>query len=270
MIRFFKLSGGGNDFIALAEPETQPDTQTIRQWCRRGVSIGADGVFVLSRELGGLKLDYWNSDGGPAAFCGNAARCAVVLAHELGWIGERCRLKTLAGELDGRIIDPRTSEIEAPLPRQPVAQTITTSQGSFDGWSTAVGVPHFVISHQGDLASLDVNGLAPEIRSHPDFGADGTNVDWIGSSGSDEQSMTIRSFERGVESETLACGSGVLAAAAACVAAGQRLPLEFTTRGGFRFQVLGQTHDRAVQDWRLSGDARLVASGVIEAGALSC
>ncbi len=269
MTRFYKLSGGGNDFIGLLEPASLPDSRTLALWCRRGLSIGADGVFVLNREIEGIRFDYWNSDGEKADFCANAARCAVRLAHEVGWIGSAAGLRTAVGNLQGTIVDEDKVEVDAPLPGAPTQRSVTTSKGSFEGWSTAVGVPHFIIFVDDGLADLAVAELAPEIRSHSDFGPSGTNVDWVQKT-SPGSPAAIRSFERGVEGETLACGSGVLSAAAACVAAGSTLPLAFSTRGGSVFEVQGRLGDAGVTAWSLLGDARLIASGVIERGAAAC
>jgi len=82
--QFFKVSGGGNDFLALIEPERPPDQAEIVAWCARGLSMGADGVFVLRRAGAAIGMDYWNSDGRPAALCVNGTRCAARLAFELG------------------------------------------------------------------------------------------------------------------------------------------------------------------------------------------
>ena len=90
MIPFFKLSGCGNDFIALVEPEAPPQASAIRAWCRRGLSLGADGVFTLRRTRPEtVEMRYWNSDGGAAALCLNGTRCAAQLAFHLGWVRDR-------------------------------------------------------------------------------------------------------------------------------------------------------------------------------------
>ena len=101
MIRFYKVSGSGNDFLALAEPLQVPSPETIRSWCRRGVSLGADGLFILRRAGAGAAvmatMDYFNADGLPADLCLNGTRCAAQLAFHLGWAGGTLQMRTGAG-----------------------------------------------------------------------------------------------------------------------------------------------------------------------------
>ena len=272
MTPFYKLSGGGNDFIALVEPECRPEAETVRRWCRRGVSLGADGLFLLRRREGGVAMEYYNADGRSATLCINAARCAARLAEHLSWADRRLEVRTAGGDFQAEILDPTTVSVEAPLPSSaPRFLKLDLESASLEGWSTAVGVPHFVCLSDsslpsGGLADLDVDSLGAQARSHPAFGAEGTNVDFVHFPSA--SSMLIRSFERGIEGETLACGTGVLAAAAVGVAElGHRLPIEVTTRGGYRFVVEGEVSGPVVRRWALAGDARVVASGSLLEGA---
>ncbi len=91
MRHFFRLSGGGNDFLALVEPIDDPQPDQIRAWCRRGLSLGADGLFVLDRSPDGARMRYFNADGSAASLCLNGTRCAVRLARHLGWIDKSGR-----------------------------------------------------------------------------------------------------------------------------------------------------------------------------------
>ena len=258
---FFKLSGGGNDFVALAEPDVVPDPATIRHWCHRGISIGADGVFVLRRAGEALALQYWNSDGGEAALCLNAARCAVRLAAVLGWGAPPFRIETGAGPLIGNVVDAERTSIEAPAPDPPpTLHRLDTEGRTFDGWLTRVGVPHLVVFMETPLQELDVAWWGSRLRSHSELDSQGANVDFVEIEGSDR--MSLRSFERGIEGETLACGTGMVAAAAAGVAAGRTgLPIRVTTRGGFEFEIRTEEKPNSAQRWFLAGDARLVAQG---------
>lgn len=254
----YRLSGGGNDFLALAEPETMPDEQRIRTWCRRGLSLGADGLFVLRREGPDVVMDYFNADGRSAELCLNGTRCAARLARHLGWCDEQLRLLTGAGPVHARILDETSTGLELPAPAPPEACKVEVDGTSFRGWFLEVGVPHFVVAWSPGLADAPVAVAGPMLRRHPRFGARGANVDFAHYPG--RHRLEVRTFERGVEAETLACGTGVMAAAAVGVADyGLTLPIEALTAGGFTMRVEAAGEKDGEERWRLSGDARLLA-----------
>ena len=270
MTRFYKLSGSGNDFLALAEPWETPTAEKIRAWCRRGVSMGADGLFVLRRateeETGaaGATMDYFNADGLPADLCLNGTRCAAQLAFHLGWAETRVRLRTGAGSVAARRLDQGSTAVELPAPPDPPqALTVEIEGVALAGWRIAVGVPHFVIVWPDGLETAPVRELGSQLRSHLVFGPPGTNVNFVRFPAPGR--MQIRTFERGVEDETLSCGTGCLAGAAVGLQLGAaRLPLAVETQGGFTLTVDG---DPEAGSWFLSGDARVVAEGEILPGA---
>lgn len=275
MIGYYRLSGGGNDFLALVEPGSPPDPTEITAWCRRGVSLGADGLFVLERKPGisptTLRMRYFNADGLEAELCLNGTRCAARLALELGWIRDpkaAFAIETGAGDLTARAVDSDRIEVELPVPAEAPRQCRVAALDRFhDGWEVVVGVPHFVIEVASGLQALELADCGPALRYHEHFAPRGANVDWIELR---PGGFAIRSWERGVEAETLACGSGVLAACAAAVASGRlELPAEVQTRGGFVFSVRGETAGAAIRSWSLSGDARIVARGEIYPGAVA-
>lgn len=276
-MRYYKLSGAGNDFLALAEPDRLPAAAEIAAWCRRGLSLGADGLFVLARRAdGAVGMDYFNADGHPAALCLNGTRCAALLAFELGWARDLVRIRTGAGEvLAERVERGSGSEIalDALLPEDsPTAMRVELppqeSSGetdAMDGHRVEVGVPHFVLECAAGVKGAPVSVLGPAIRHHDAFAPAGTNVHFVHY---EQGSFDIRSWERGVEAETLACGSGVLAATAVGLALGRlRLPVEARTHGGFALRVEGETSGSTVLRWRLVGDARLLARGELLPGA---
>ncbi|HEX2465163.1 MAG TPA: diaminopimelate epimerase [Thermoanaerobaculia bacterium] len=267
MTSFIKMSGCGNDFIALVEPVEAPAEGAIRAWCRRGISLGADGVFTLHRlRPQAVEMRYWNSDGGEAALCLNGTRCAAQLAFQLGWSSDRVTVRTGAGELAARRLASGAVAVEAPLPEPPSKTTLVTPDGAFTGWLARVGVPHLVCFRDQPVESVPLDDWSPALRRHRDLGPEGANVDFVEMRG--RHDLTIRSFERGIEGETLACGTGVLATAAAALAAGlAELPIRALTRGGFTLEVLGETDDAKVKRWELAGEARLVAEGTLLPGA---
>jgi len=271
MTRFYKLSGSGNDFLALAEPRETPPPERIRAWCRRGVSLGADGLFVLRRAPGGdngATMDYFNADGLPADLCLNGTRCAAQLAFHLGWAGgtetQTLRLRTGAGTVATRRLDEGRTAVELPAPVEPPQPLTVDAAGTpHAGWRILVGVPHFVLLWPDGLETAPVRELGRQLRYHPVFGAPGTNVDFVRFPA--RERMEIRTYERGVEDETLSCGTGVLAGAAVGLALAKvRLPLQVETQGGFELLVDG---DPEAGSWSLAGDARVVAEGELLPGA---
>ena len=264
MSRYYKLSGGGNDFLALAEPDERPDPSLIANWCRRGLSAGADGLFVLERIDGGVRMVHFNSDGGRAALCLNGTRCAARLALHLGWSDGRLTVVTDAGPYPATVEGPHEVELEIEAPGDDAQRLELEVDGAvWEAYHLVVGVPHLVLLWNEDMSTAPVDTLGRTLRSHPRLGAEGANVDFVDFPTPGE--MLIRSFERGVEGETLACGTGVLAAAAvAGDIASAQLPLEALTKGGFRVSVRpGPTPQR----WRMRGDARLLAEGFLHEGA---
>jgi diaminopimelate epimerase len=261
MTSFYKLSGGGNDFLALVEPEVEPSPKSIRAWCARGVSVGADGLFTLARRESGARMIHYNADGGRAELCLNGTRCAARLAFHLGWAADELVIETDSGEIDAGDAGSQVVKLELEPPRAaPLAMTLDVEGRATDGWRLRVGGPHFVIAWEEGLARAPLESLGPPLRSHPDLGAEGANVHFVDFA--EPGRFGIRSWERGVEAETLACGSGVLASAAVGLATGRvELPVTALTRGGFELEVDGALEDGRLTLWSLAGDARLIAQG---------
>ena len=266
MVDFFKVSGSGNDFIALVEPPASPTPDEIRAWCRRGVSLGADGLFVLRRSGEAAVMDYWNADGTAAGLCLNGTRCAARLAFHLGWAAEQVVIATGAGALPCRRAGEARVAVEVPPPTAPPELLSLEVDGqSHAGWRVQVGVPHLVVPWPESLTAAPVEALGRRLRNHPALAPNGSNVDFVRFP--EPRTLEIRSYERGVEAETLACGTGVLAAAAVGLLLGRvELPLAAHTLGGFPLGVEGEADPRpgggwTVRRWSLTGDARIIASG---------
>ena len=257
---FFKVSGAGNDFIALVEPPRAPGPDEIRAWCRRGLSLGADGVFTLTRNARGARMVHYNADGGRSDLCLNASRCAARLVFHLGWQEADLELTTDVGVLRARIDGGRVAlELPAIL-GEPEARALEVGSAVYEGWWLRVGVEHFVLPWPESLSRAPVAELGPKLRSHPGLGPQGANVNFVRFPSSTQ--LEIRTFERGVEGETLACGTGVVAAAVAGVAAGRlEVPVTVLTSGGFDLTVDGETEAGRLRRAMLAGDARIVARG---------
>ncbi len=281
---YFKLSGAGNDFLALIEPAAPPNEQQIRTWCRRGLSLGADGVFTLAREGETVRMVHYNADGGRAELCLNGSRCAAALAFHLGWaergapeapkrdVAPEARERdTLSLETDAGVLRARQAggdRIAVELPDivgEPEARTLSFGGKAYTGWLLSVGVPHFVLPWPEGLTRAPVDGLGKILRAHPDLGDAGANVDFVRFISDVPGRCELRTFERGVEAETLACGTGVVATVAAGVAAGEfRLPATVLTAAGYELIV---RRGEAGAPWVLEGDARILARGELLNGA---
>ena len=266
MSELLRTSGAGNDFLVLVEPAAPPASETIRAWCARGVSLGADGVFTIRRVAPGddgeaaiaIDMTYWNADGGEAALCVNATRCAAQLAFHLGWAEGAVTVRTGAGPFAARQVSTDEIELEMAPPDDDPREVPLNYR--FGGWTLTVGVPHAVVPWDADLALCPVVDWGRMVRGHEIFGDAGANANFVRFPG--EHELEIRTFERGVEAETLACGSGVLAAVAVGVWTGKlELPVRARTKGGFDLTVDGAVADdgRRIARWTMAGDARVLA-----------
>jgi len=266
MRHFFRLSGGGNDFLALVEPLDDPTPAQIRAWCHRGLSLGADGLFLLHRSPDGARMSHFNADGSEADLCLNGARCAVRLARHLGWSDNEIVIETGAGLIPGSSLEVTSVTLALERPDEPEPLELHVDGELIQGFRVPVGVPHFVLPRPDGVARAPVASLGQRLRSDPVFGDAGTNVDFVHFV--DQHRMDIRTYERGVESETLACGTGVMASVTVGVAQGElELPVTVLTRGGFQFEVGSWIDDRGDPRWGLKGDARLLAEGELIEGA---
>lgn len=219
--RFFKMSGSGNDFVFFngLDADTSPleTPAAVARICARGIGIGADGVVVLGRpgglEVADLGIRYYNADGSRASLCGNATLCTANLAVQLGMVDPAgFIIATDAGVVRANVregvpgfaLPPVTDACGAisAIPPEAGEQRL--------GYATA-GVPHVVI-RVPDLAVCDVLGRGRRVRTHPALLA-GANVNFVAPTGRGGGAWAIRTYERGVEGETLACGTGSVASA---------------------------------------------------------
>ncbi len=213
MIPFDKLVGAGNDFVFIHHsdlPESIDRRLLAQEICHRNSGIGADGLVILHRgEPANLFVwDFYNRDGSKAEMCGNAARCTVLFIHKHFQLN-RCEFKTLAGTVQGAF-NPGHIEVQWSLASEKMAELSIDLENfkTFKGFYINTGVPHFVLhNHVNEVTLQD----CAEIQAHPRFGEDQTNVTLLDS---DEDGVhKTKTFERGVKSFTLACGTGVIASA---------------------------------------------------------
>ena len=255
-IPFWKLTGAGNDFVLLeGRPAGRPAAALARALCDRRFGVGADGLLIMSRRGARIRLDYWNADGSPA-FCGNGSRCAVIWAAGRGWLkGRRAGLETSRGPLGARLTSKGRAEVAMPAPKGlRLGVNIKTRGGPLQAHYVDTGVPHAVV-FVPDVASVDVEGAGRELRFHKAFGRAGANVDFVEIR---KDGLLLRTYERGVEAETLACGTGVVAAAFVARVLGYApSPVRVAVRGG---DALSVSFDDGP---RLEGPGRIVFTGEV-------
>jgi len=260
---FYKMTAGGNDFILFDGRETpfggKDLAGLIRAVCTRALSVGADGVIVLERSpRAHLRARFFNPDGG-TTFCGNGARCAARLAYLKGMAPAMMTLETDLMVHRAEVEGMRVS-IEMREPRGFTSGLSLEVGGErIQGSSVDTGVPHFVV-FRPIRPEESIETLGRALRNHPHFAPEGTNVNFIqeGQGGA----LDIRTYERGVEGETLACGTGSVAAALAAAASERaRSPVTLRTRSGELIRVRFEGDPRRAAGVRLEGDARLVFVG---------
>lgn len=230
-LRFWKLSGAGNDFVLLAGlPRGRSGPALARRLCDRRFGVGADGLLSVARRAGRVRLDYWNVDGS-AAFCGNGTRCGALWAAARGLVAGRAfTLDTIRGPLSIRLGGHGRAEVDMPPPsRLRLGLRLKAAGRTWTAHFVDTGTPHAVVI-VADVEAVDVKNLGRALRFHKAFGPAGANVDFVELRGG---RLLLRTYERGVEDETLACGTGVMAAAAVARAmrkAGDRVKVR--VRGG--------------------------------------
>src|SRR5688572_24696769 len=265
-ITFSKMAGGGNDFVIIDNRTlkiTDP-VELTRRICTRALSVGADGLILIESSVRAtFRMRYYNSDGSLGEFCGNGTRCAARFAFMNVIAGKQMTIETDAGIVNATIGDAGTVTITLPPPyafraERPVKIGETVVRGS----SIMVGVPHYVIFLRDDLWQQDIAPLGRAIRRHPEMQPAGTNVNFVVVR--DDRSIEVRTYERGVEAETLSCGSGVVASAVVSALFGRvKSPVRVLTRSGTAYEVSFDIVPGGVDNVRLKGDARIIFRSTI-------
>ena len=267
-IALTKMSGAGNDFVVLdgeAWASVPGDRAAwVRAVCRRGLSVGADGVLVVtSGAEGRVRVEFFNPDGG-AAFCGNGSRCAARYAVHRGIRpGPAMVLSTAVGDVPAEVTGSRVS-LTLPPPEDMGVIVLTTAEGKFHGRRVMAGVPHVVIPVSG-LASYPLSIVGPVLRRHVLLGPSGANINLVEREAEDR--VHVRTFERGVENETLSCGTGAVAVALAARLAGAPETVEVIPRSGRMLTVSIHGDPTRPAGASLTGDARVVFEGVLDSEA---
>jgi diaminopimelate epimerase len=264
---FSKMAGGGNDFVVIdnraAKIENVPEL--TRRICTRALSVGADGLILVEGSARAtFRMRYYNSDGSLGAFCANGTRCAARFAFLNVIAGRKMTIETDAGLVGAEIGEGGLVTLSLPAPhafraRRPVQVGETTVHGS----SIVVGVPHYVVFLREGLWAQDIVPLGRAIRTHRELEPDGgANVNFV--TVRDRHSIEVRTYERGVEGETLSCGSGVVASTVVSALFGKvEPPVAVLTRSGITLEVSFEMAGGYAESVRLRGDARLVYRATI-------
>lgn len=264
-IKFTKVQASGNDFIVIdnkngdLNPRKLDYSAMAKDLCRRRLSVGADGILALeSSAKGHLRMRIINPDGSEVAMCGNGARCTALYAASQGW-GNVLDMETGAGIIKAevsagrvklRMSDPKDIKMNIDL----VVGKDTLKSHFMDS-----GVPH-VVHIVKDLENFPVTDIGRKIREHGLFAPAGTNANFVGAL--NEKGASIRTYERGVEDETLACGTGTVASAVTLGLLGlAKSPVKMRTRGGEVLTVYFSISAGKVSDVYLEGEAEVVYVG---------
>ena len=258
---FFKMSGSGNDFIVIDNRSRIVDdldlSKFIRTVCRRKMSVGADGMILIEpSEKADFSWRFYNSNGSRAEMCGNGARCAARFAYVNGIAGENLSFETDAGIVSGQVKADR-AKMKMPDPADlRLDYSIELANGPVPVSSINTGVPHVVVMRDA-IEDVDVFGLGREIRNHAAFAPAGTNVNFICRQG--QGHLAIRTYERGVEDETLACGTGSIAGAlVSALKFNWTSPINLVTRSGESLTIHFSADRGIFRGVYLEGDARIM------------
>lgn len=254
-IKFVKMHGAGNDFILVDNrlgdfPLTTKEE--LAAFANRPSGIGCEGIILVEKSAkADFRMHFYNPDGSEAEMCGNGARCVAAFALEIGAAkAAKMRFETGAGEVAAEVLSENLVRIGMPPPHG--------LKGNF----IIAGVPHQIVE-EPDLAAVDVEEEGRRIRNSPTFAPNGTNVDFV--TWLDVHTAALRTYERGVEAESFACGTGAVATALVGVANGRgTFPVEVRTYRGEKLIVDGVFNVGAFSAITLTGPVQRVFEGVWE------
>ena len=254
-ISFSKYQSTGNDFVLIDNRKVgfQVNNSTlIHKLCDRKFGIGADGLILLENsKIANFTMQYYNANGSLGSFCGNGARAIVSFAQSLGIINNSCSFEAYDGLHEALI-----SEDQIQIKMADVQNGRQLLNGTF----IDTGSPHY-IEFVENLDNMDVVLEGRDVRNSVVFEPDGSNINYVEKIGSDK--IRVRTYERGVEDETLSCGTGVTASAIAAAIAGMDKNISINTLGG-DLQVWFEQNDSGYHNIWLKGPTEMVFSGNIE------
>jgi diaminopimelate epimerase len=267
-INFSKITAAGNDFVLIDNrtnviPEISYKT-LAKKLCDRKYSIGGDGlIFLENSSCQDFKMKYFNSDGSHACMCGNGGRSVAKFAYDLGVANSKMVFETDAGIVNAEILGNDRVKLDL-YDHKDLKRNIKveTSDRTFDVDFVNTGVPHSVI-FVDDIEKVDVFKYAREIRYHKVFEPSGTNVNFV--QVAKDNTLFVRTYERGVEDETLACGTGITASCIISVLKGfLKSPVNVISRGGDNLSVAMRIENDKISDVVLEGPVVISFKGRVK------
>ena len=268
-VRFTKMHGAGNDFVLIDDRDGAfpRDRKVLAAVGARGTGVGCEGIILVRRsDRLDFRMAFFNPDGSEAEMCGNGARCVAAFAREVGAAkSDKMSFETLAGDVQAEILRPPALQPFNLSTFQLVRIGLPDPKDLRDNFVNS-GVPHRVVLVD-DLAATDVEGEGRRIRHSAEFAPDGTNVDFVTYRAPHD--VSIRTYERGVEAETGACGTGAVAAALVGVAQhGLSFPVTVRTVKGYELVIGGEFDGAAFRSVTLTGPVQRVFDGEIDLASL--
>jgi len=267
-INFSKLTAAGNDFVLIDNRSLFINPKNYQslaaKLCDRRYWIGADGlIFIEESDKCDFKMKYFNSDGSYASMCGNGGRAIAKFAYEIGAAKEKMVFETDAGIINAEMIGADKVKLNLYEPKdlkRGIKLNIEDKQFDIDFINT--GVPHAVIFVH-DIEDIDIVKYGKAIRNHKEFSPDGTNVDFV--KVEKDNTIIVRTYERGVEGETLACGTGIIASAIISGLKGfVKAPVKIIARGGDILSVSFKNQDLQITNIILEGPALISFKGIVK------
>ncbi len=260
-MKFSKMEGTGNDFVVIDNRSgiIEDRENMAKRICLRKEGVGADGLLLLEEsDRADFRMRIFNPDGSEPEMCGNGARCIARFAYLKGIVGKECSFETLSGLVSAHL-DEGNIRIKMKDPSfLNLKLELFLKDDSCEGYHLDTGVPHFVL-FVSEIERVALEKLGPEIRYHQSFQPAGTNVDFVEVR---KSFLKLRTYERGVEAETLSCGTGATAAAiAANLERGLSSPVKVRTKGGsLKIHFQSKSKDNFTEVF-LEGEVRLVYQG---------
>ena len=269
-IRFLKMSGAGNDFVVIdnrAGIVPEPATTFAARVCARQAAVGADGLLLLEKSSRkDFRMRYFNTDGSEAEMCANGARCITRFAALVGAVGRSTDFENLAGDFHAALIDEDRVRLDMTEPHSlRLDVEVETLGRRLKLHSLNTGVPHVVLPWE-ELDDAPVRELGRALRYHEAFAPKGTNVNFVRVTG--PEAIQVRTYERGVEDETLACGTGSVASAILLARLGRvKPPVAVTVRSGAVLTVHFELDGDSVRHVALEGPAVVLFEGELDLAA---
>jgi diaminopimelate epimerase len=265
-IEFWKMHGASNDFILVDDRRLMfpvKDKDWLARIACRRTGVGSEGIILIQPAAAAhFTMRFFNPDGSEVDMCGNGARCVARLAHDIGAAPARMKFETGAGLIEAELVGDRV-RLGMTLPKDwRLNQRLDLPGGARPYGFVNSGVPH-VVMEAAPLDKVDVAGLGAAVRYHQDFAPKGTNANFVEVTG--PRSLRIRTYERGVEAETQACGTGMVAAGLVAGRMGWvKPPVEITCASGDVIEVNYTLTADGAENVTLLGPAAHVFKGVLE------